>query len=444
MAESEELFLLDFKPSPFSARVKIALAEKGLRYESREEDLANKSPLLLETNPVYKLIPVLIHNGRPICESMIIVQYIDQVWNHKSPLLPSDPYRRADALFWADYVDKKIYFIGSTLCTSKGEAKEASRKDLIECFKILEGEIGDKPYFGGESFGYVDLIFIPFYSFFYAFETLGNFSMIEECPKIVDWAQRCLQKESVSKTLYDQLQFYDIADEQLTLLDWYPSPFTTRVRIALAEKGLNYESRQEDLSNKSPLLLEMNPVNKQIPVLIHNGRPICESMVIVQYIDEVWNHKSPLLPSDPYQRAHARFWADYIDKKVFPIGRLMWASKGEVKAASKKDLIECFKILEGELGDKPYFGGESFGYVDLSLIPFYSFFYTFETLGNLSMVEECPKIVDWAHRCLQKESVSKTLCDQRKFYEVLLELSRGGPEPKWSSVGSIDLTPLNS
>lgn len=104
--------------------------------------------------------------------------------------------------------------------------------------------------------------------------------------------------------------------EQLLLLDLLASPFSARVKIALAEKGLNYESRIEDLANKSPLLLEMNPVHKQIPVFIHNGRPICESMVIVQYIDEVWKHNSPLLPSDPHQRAHARFWADYVDKKV--------------------------------------------------------------------------------------------------------------------------------
>ena len=106
-----------------------------------------------------------------------------------------------------------------------------------------------------------------------------------------------------------------MADE-IILLDFWPSMFGMRVRVALAEKGLKYEYRQEDLRNKSPLLLEMNPVHKKIPVLIHNGKPICESLIIVQYIDEVWKDKSPLLPSDPYQRAQARFWADYVDKKV--------------------------------------------------------------------------------------------------------------------------------
>jgi glutathione S-transferase len=107
-----------------------------------------------------------------------------------------------------------------------------------------------------------------------------------------------------------------MADEVVLLLDSLASMFGMRVRIALAEKGIKYEYKEQDLKNKSELLLKMNPVHKKIPVLIHNGKPVCESLIIVQYIDEVWNHKSPLLPSDPCQRAHAMFWADFVDKKV--------------------------------------------------------------------------------------------------------------------------------
>ena len=108
-----------------------------------------------------------------------------------------------------------------------------------------------------------------------------------------------------------------MASDDVILLDLWSSPFAMRVRIALAEKGIEYEAREEDLSNKSPLLLKMNPIHKQVPVLIHKGRPICESLIILQYIDEAWSHVAPkLLPSDPYHRANARFWADYVDKKV--------------------------------------------------------------------------------------------------------------------------------
>ncbi|KAK4398255.1 Glutathione S-transferase U19 [Sesamum angolense] len=185
-----------------------------------------------------------------------------------------------------------------------------------------------------------------------------------------------------------------MADE-LILLDVHVSMFGMRVRVALAEKGIEYEYREENLANKSPLLLEMNPVHKKIPVLIHNGKPISESLIIVQYIDEVWKDKSPLLPSDPYQRAQARFWADFVDKKIFDAGRRIWTRKGEEQEAAKKEFIDALKLLEGELGEKAYFVSKSIA-----------------------------KLVAWAKRCMEKESVSKSLADPKKVYEFVLMLKK--------------------
>ncbi|CAN6684387.1 unnamed protein product [Malus baccata var. baccata] len=217
-----------------------------------------------------------------------------------------------------------------------------------------------------------------------------------------------------------------MADE-VVLLDFWPSPFGMRLRIALAEKGIEYEYKDEDLRNKSPLLLQMNPIHKKIPVLIHNGKPVCESLIALQYIDEVWNDKAPLLPSDSYLRAQARFWADFVDKKIYDIGRKLWTTKGEEYDAAKKDFLDCIGVLEGELGDKPFFGGETLGFVDVALIPFYSWFLVYEKFGNFSVEAEHPKFIAWVKRCMEKESVSKSLPEQEKVYDsfMLIRKKRG-------------------
>jgi glutathione S-transferase len=110
--------------------------------------------------------------------------------------------------------------------------------------------------------------------------------------------------------------------------------------------------------------------------------------------------------------------------QVYSVARKLWATKGEEQEAAKKDFLEIFKTLEGELGEKLYFGGETFGFVDISLITFYSWFYVYETFGKFSMETECPKIIEWAKRCMQKESVAKSLPDQKKIYESVLDLRK--------------------
>ncbi|XP_020234107.1 glutathione S-transferase U25 [Cajanus cajan] len=212
--------------------------------------------------------------------------------------------------------------------------------------------------------------------------------------------------------------------DKLEVLDFWASPYCGRVKIALEEKGVKYVASEEDVFGcKSDLLLKSNPIHQKVPVLLHNDKPIVESAIIVTYIDEVWPSNS-LLPTSAYDRAQARFWVDYIDKKVFETGRSVWGSNGEEREVGTRDFIEVIKHLEEALGEKNYFGGEAFGYVDIIAISHSPWFLAYEKLGGFKIQDHTPKLSAWIKRCLKRESVAKVLPDPEKVYQFVLHFRK--------------------
>jgi len=94
------------------------------------------------------------------------------------------------------------------------------------------------------------------------------------------------------------------------LYDAARCPFCARVRIALAEKGFDYETVEIDLGNRPDWIYELNPTGK-VPVL-DDGFVLPESAVIMEYLDDRYPDK-PLLPGDPKPRAEARKWVFRFD-----------------------------------------------------------------------------------------------------------------------------------
>jgi len=94
------------------------------------------------------------------------------------------------------------------------------------------------------------------------------------------------------------------------------STCSQKVRICLAEKGVDWDNHPVDLANAenlSPDYLAINP-NGVVPAFVHDGRPIIESTVMCEYIDEVWPGDPKLTPTDPVARADMRAWLRFIDE----------------------------------------------------------------------------------------------------------------------------------
>jgi glutathione S-transferase len=96
------------------------------------------------------------------------------------------------------------------------------------------------------------------------------------------------------------------------LVDAPRCPYCARVRIALAEKELDAERIEVDLSDRPQWLLELNPPAGRVPVL-DDGFTLPESEVIMAYLDERFPQR-PLLPGDLAERAKARLLVQRFDE----------------------------------------------------------------------------------------------------------------------------------
>ncbi|KAJ9166517.1 hypothetical protein P3X46_021257 [Hevea brasiliensis] len=208
----------------------------------------------------------------------------------------------------------------------------------------------------------------------------------------------------------------------VSLFGYWASPFTLRIKWALKLKGIQYEYIEEDLPNKSPLLLQYNPVHKKIPVLVHEGKPLAESLVIMEYIDEVWK-ESPLLPQDPYGRAKARFWSNFADDKCVPSVMRTFVAEGEDKEKAAEEAREHLKTLESGLEGKQLFGGEKINFVDVAVGWIGIWARIVEKIADVNLIDAktMPLLDAWFAKFLELPTIKECVPP----WDKLLEHNRG-------------------
>lgn len=180
--------------------------------------------------------------------------------------------------------------------------------------------------------------------------------------------------------------------------------------MVLREKGVDFETHEVDLANKSDEFLAASPTGK-VPVVVVDGDSLYESNVVNQYLDEVADGTA-LLPGDPKQRANARVWMAFADDKFFPalfaasFGRERGFSEEKISEAGEK-LAAILADLEKQLEGREYLAGE-FSLADIAYAGNFIRLREMEEKGYASL-EKYPRVVAWISRVEERDSYKASL-----------------------------------
>lgn len=162
----------------------------------------------------------------------------------------------------------------------------------------------------------------------------------------------------------------------IKLYTFPPSTNSRKVRIALLEKGLEFERINVDLSKreqKQPEYLKIHPYG-QVPALDDEGFVVYDSTVINEYLEDEYPYP-PLMPKDSEGRARARMMEDFRDthfnppcvKIIYEMRKPQGERVADVIATAKADINKCFDRLETELQGKEYLAG-AFSLADVAFM----------------------------------------------------------------------------
>jgi glutathione S-transferase len=148
----------------------------------------------------------------------------------------------------------------------------------------------------------------------------------------------------------------------ITLYDADRCPYCARTRIALAEKGIEYETVEVDLDDRPSWIYEKNPLGR-VPVLEDDTFVLPESAVINEYLDERYPEPA-MWPADAAERALGRllvFRFDQLSKPYYAVRR----DEGGGRERLDAELAKLNAILDAQ----PYLSGRDFGLADIAYIP---------------------------------------------------------------------------
>jgi glutathione S-transferase len=182
----------------------------------------------------------------------------------------------------------------------------------------------------------------------------------------------------------------------LTLYDAARCPYCARVRIVLAEKGVEFETIEIDLSDRPAWIYEKNATGR-VPVLEEDGWLLPESAVIMEFLEERYPEPALLAP-DPADRGFARLaifrHSDFSDPYYAH-------RRGEDGAAARLD--DAFARLDAQLSERPWLGGAEYGLADIAYVP-----WVLRARDALGVsLDGFPAVAMWLDRIVERPAVAR-------------------------------------
>ena len=204
-----------------------------------------------------------------------------------------------------------------------------------------------------------------------------------------------------------QLRDLDMA-ARLKLISHKLCPYVQRAVIALNEKGVPFERVDIDLADKPDWFLKLSPLGK-VPVLVVRSEDgevaLFESNVICEYIEDTQGG-AKLHPQEPLQRAQHRAWMEFGSTILGELWGLETTGDPAIFETKRVAVAAKFSRVEAALGSGPFFAGENFSLVDAVFAPIFRYFDVFDTLIDLSVFAETPKVRAWRAELAKRPSVS--------------------------------------
>ena len=224
------------------------------------------------------------------------------------------------------------------------------------------------------------------------------------------------------------------------MIELYHFGFSTcsqKVRLVLAEKGLEFASHEVNLmtgEQHDPEYVKLNPAHV-VPTLVHDGRVFVESSLIVKYLDDAFPDP-PMRPADAAGRYRVDSWLMHLDRALHPAAPIVTFALGPRKAmlqqpeeareasiagipdpaqrAMRRSVLEhgvrapefagalrvfldSLDRMESELEAGAWLSGPAFGLADASLLP-YVLRLEHLALDALLAPEKRPRVADWLTR----------------------------------------------